>query len=509
LTDFGTALSLMRRNAILGLPAQQGIPENGISLSPEQLEQGSATLHSDIFSLARTLAHCLHDDEAEQDPHLAVAHGPMRPSVPASISGLLQRALSTDPSERIPTAADFYEQLMESMVKARLRWSRAAVLDWLNRSLHPESASQRPGQQVPLPVATPAASVPAVREVSVLVLTLASEPSATLKLRIEQLLGRAANGSHWASGQQLCAVFQQPDGRDAEIAVRTALALLRALGGVARSSNLAIDLSSYPPSLFNTEGDFTDPPALAQWAQVLGHSDWHHAGRVVVSRQTTRELRALFRLKRVHKFGFAIVGSRRVDHASGPFFGRHDALYWLSEFTTQLCTPGASPPAAIAVIGDAGIGKTRLLLQLNDLLREANSTVRLCIAACPVRGRTLAYSAVLTLLARLCDIREGDVAPRAQQSHPALVHVDAEDLARATELLSAPPAPTDELDVELGALLTRVVVARATRCPQVLVVDAAHQMDDASRRILARAVASDLGKNALLVLLSRELSLLE
>jgi predicted ATPase len=192
------------------------------------------------------------------------------------------------------------------------------------------------------------------------------------------------------------------------------------------------------------------------------------------------------------------VGSRSIEQASGPFFGREQDLQWL---TSQLDELG--PRGAIAVVGTTGLGKTRLLLEFARRLRQRAEPLRMCVTACPGRGQMSPYSAILALLARVSEIREGDIAPRETKRGSALADVDPADLARVQALLSQAIVPAPGLDQELRDLLSRIVQARTRRAPHLIALDGAHHADLTSR-ILLHDVQQMFGDRAMLILLTRD-----
>lgn len=500
LADFGVTQALIQRNAILGLPAHEGMDSTLSSLSPEQLFAGAATPQSDLYSLAATLRECL---ATPRSLPIDLANGgeapalrELRDDLPASVDAALQAALALDPEQRTQTAEELHEALLEAVMTSRLRWSRADTIAWLTQTLtaQPEPApAPEPSASIPVEVSLPV-------ELSLLLLSSTSDVPEPTRARAEALLTRSAQAVKWLSPTQLCAVFLQNDGRDAEQAVRSALCLMRTLDIAAKATDIAIDLGSVEESELNaTPGDI--PQSALDAALQLNGPEWHSPGRVVVSQRATRELRSLFRLKRLNQLHFALVGSRSLEQASGPFLGRQNELNWLLQRLQHMDTATQLPP--LAVSGAVGLGKTRLLLELGQPARERVPGIKLCVASAPVRGEQVPYSGVAALLSRLCEIRDGDSMPQPVRHGHALTHVALNDVQHVQEVLAGAPSPGEQSDTELRDLLLRIVHARINKGPHLLVLDGAHCLDSHSSRVLGPQFSERLGPGVCFVVLSR------
>lgn len=500
LADFGVTQALIQRNAILGLPAHEGMDGTLSSLSPEQLYAGAATPQSDLYSLAATLRECLATPRTLPQGLASGIGAPvlreLRGDLPASVGAALEAALALDPEQRTQTAEELHEALLEAVMTSRLRWSRADTMAWLTQTLtaQPETApAPEPSASIPVDIGLPI-------ELSLLLLSSTGEVPEPTRARAESLLTRSAQAVKWLSPTQLCAMFLQNDGRDTEQAVRSALCLLRTLDIAAKATDIAVDLASVEQSeLQAAEGSV--PQSVLDAALQLCGPQWHSPGRVVVSQRATRELRSLFRLKRLNQLHFALVGSRSLEQASGPFVGRDCELEWLLQRLQRMDSATGLPP--LAVIGTAGLGKTRLLLALGQRARERVPGLKLCIASTPVRGEQVPYSGVLALLSRLCEIRDGDSMPQPVRHGHALTHVALNDVQRVQEVLAQAPPPGEQSDDELRDLLLRIVHARVNKGPHLLVLDGAHCLDPHSSRVLGAQFSAQLGRGVCFVVVTR------
>ena len=110
---------------------------------------------------------------------------------------------------------------------------------------------------------------------------------------------------------------------------------------------------------------------------------------------------------------------------------------------------------------------------------------------------------MLALLARLCRIREGDFAhlPHLRAS-PA--YGNPLDVQQVQQALAGPLGAGEAQEAALTELFVRVVRARATHAPQIMVLDGAHQLDPASRRILAACLDRLCALSVLMIMLTRD-----
>jgi hypothetical protein len=131
----------------------------------------------------------------------------------------------------------------------------------------------------------------------------------------------------------------------------------------------------------------------------------------------------------------------------GRFVGRHDELKRLGDILAkrtrkraQLCT----------VTGDKGIGKTRLLAEMERRLSKGNYNVGYYLASCPLDGERVPSSALTAMLQVLCGIQEGDDEQRILEVTPRLRALGLQDDETAAVLAqlgaSARPEPEQNGD---------------------------------------------------------------
>src|SRR5205085_10282925 len=92
---------------------------------------------------------------------------------------------------------------------------------------------------------------------------------------------------------------------------------------------------------------------------------------------------------------------RSAGEAFGRFVGRRDELRIIGE---MLATATRRTACAFTVRGDHGVGKTRLLLEVERRLRKGGYNVGWHLATCPPRGVELPLSGIACMLQVLCGV---------------------------------------------------------------------------------------------------------
>ena len=188
-----------------------------------------------------------------------------------------------------------------------------------------------------------------------------------------------------------------------------------------------------------------------------------------------------------------------------PFIGRDAESAALKSALEQAL---AGDGRAVAIVGDAGVGKSRLVHEF--------------VAACTARGLTVSstrgiahgrYVSLLAMLALYRDyfgIAEGDAPAlaraRIESTMLALDPAFATDLPLLFEFVGVPDAerPLAALDPQarqlgLLAVMRRAVTARSRYEAAVLVVEDLHWIDDASAAFVEQLVEAVVGTRTLLV----------
>lgn len=232
---------------------------------------------------------------------------------------------------------------------------------------------------------------------------------------------------------------------------------------------------------------------------------------ILVSDGAAPFLRARFELRPIERAGqrgYHLARATRERRLS-PFVGRGDELGLLHKL---LATAAAGRSQLVGIMGESGIGKSRLLLEFRDNLQRRDATF--------IEGRCLAYSRsvpylpILEILRSHCGLSDTDT-PRtiaekvglglraagmdANESEPYLLHFLGVDEKAAGCPLITPEAMQSKTFAILRQLTLNVSIQR----PLILAVEDLHWIDKASQTYLSSFVESMVGGRVLLLLTYR------
>jgi class 3 adenylate cyclase/tetratricopeptide (TPR) repeat protein len=187
----------------------------------------------------------------------------------------------------------------------------------------------------------------------------------------------------------------------------------------------------------------------------------------------------------------------RSQHGLAPFVGR-DAELALFDRTLRESMSGCV--RAIAVVGDVGVGKTRLVQEC--LRRSASIGCLVCRGHCDDYGGAEPLQPFLQILRSLCELDSGggtELSASELERWNVVVTVRAE-LLRAASCASIGRSSTGERPAGIGdapSAIRDLMSALAVRRPLVLFIDDWQWADDASRQLLA--AVRDLADRPILV----------
>ncbi|MDH5671723.1 MAG: protein kinase [Myxococcales bacterium] len=463
LTDFGIAKARTVVQAVTELGVVKG---KYAYMSPEQLTGGQLDPRTDIFSAGTLLYEALagknpFQAESNYDTLRRIREGtptPLEeavPGLPLDIGRIVRRAMATRIEERYQSAGDFYEDLIQYLYSTGRRVSARDVAEQLSalrgsfeappeldrfdevfdatafdepahdrtrvaRGRKPAGRPTPPAPEAPAGLPASARERTEWREVTAMVVSLErEEPLAdeTLARLVERFGGTLASDLALpaADGRRLMtALFgdKNPDGRDAENAARCALKVARASSAAAAAagstSSAAIALSS-GRVLVDLSGDLRHDPAYEElFERCRELVEQTGEGQILVDEVAERALRERFRLVeagRQAEGAFLLATERNLSEASGRFIGRRTELRRIGE---SLAAANRSELQIVGLNGEAGAGKTRLLLETTRRLGLAGHNVGLHVAALTPQMRDVPLSAIQEMLRVVLGVDEFD-----------------------------------------------------------------------------------------------------
>ena len=334
-------------------------------------------------------------------------------------------------------------------------------------------------------------------------------------------------------GDGIMALFGAPIAHEdhARRAVRAALGIERALAGYQReltprgiTFRARQGLNTGLVVVGSIGGDLRmDYTAVGDTTNVAARlQQTGEPGRITISEATHRLVRGYFETRRIgdiHLKGKAepvsaweIVGEHEtrtrleVESERGltPFVGRERELTRLLDAFEQA---RAGEGQAVFLVGEAGIGKSRLLIELR---RRVGDRAAWQEGHCLSFGSAMAFHPLLDLVRRRFGIEETDDEAAIGAKIERGVAETGEDPAPVAPylraLLSVNPGDSEVRAMspaqrrgETFEAVRRLLVRAAERQPQVLVIEDLHWMDSASEQFLATLVDSIPALRVLLI----------
>jgi class 3 adenylate cyclase/tetratricopeptide (TPR) repeat protein len=245
-------------------------------------------------------------------------------------------------------------------------------------------------------------------------------------------------------------------------------------------------------------------------------------GKVTISEATHRLARGYFETRPLGEIllkgkaepvaAWDVVGAREArtrleietDRGLTPLVGRERELGLLLDAFGQA---RAGHGQVAFLVGEPGIGKSRLLFELRRRIGEAAAWQE---GHCLSFGKAMAFHPLVDLVRRQVGIEEADDEAAIAAKVESAVAAAGSDLAHTAPYLRA-LLSVDPGDAEVRAMspvqrrgetleaLRRLLVQAAERHPQVLVIEDLHWIDSASEQFLAALVDSVPALRALLV----------
>jgi class 3 adenylate cyclase len=158
----------------------------------------------------------------------------------------------------------------------------------------------------------------------------------------------------------------------------------------------------------------------------------------------------------------------------------------------------AADGRAVGVVGDAGVGKSRVCLEFIDRCRAQGVAVH--EAHCPAHGATVPLLPIRDLVRDCLGLAPDDADAASSVAARLATLGDASDVAPGVlQLLGLVESSPSGEDVDLAACVARLVGALAATEPCVVLLDDVHWMDGASLRVLRALVDAAAGARLLVV----------
>jgi serine/threonine protein kinase/tetratricopeptide (TPR) repeat protein len=499
-------------------------------MSPEQAQGESVDARSDLFSLGTILYECVAGVNPFSAPTTfetlrrvqACEYPPvelLRPEVPPELIGILKIAMAKHPDDRYPDAGRLYEALLAFLYTQGSRYGAHELAEFLSRFRDSIEASTSTASRDPMleadaanprvertPVEIPAtrraasvrvdrgSGLAAIeraidlgerREVTALVLELPRETPDHVVDKAAHVIERWGGRVTRREAGHIAALFGlgDPDGRDTEMATRCALVALRSLDA-SRAPGAGLHIGRIHISASGEPTDDDRMGALFDTARELARV---RDGQAAISTHAMRQVRALFEFEPItesdqqtHVASVLVKALRGPAETYGRFVGRKEELRRVGEV---LAAATKRTSRVITVRGDNGVGKTRLLYEVERRLRKGGYNVGFHTASCPPRGNDFPLSGIVSMLQVLCGTNEGDANDRILAVQPRLraLGLNADEVNAVLTVLGANvPAATGDGNAPLRQAFVRMVQSLCEDRPHTFAWDVAHAMDEES-----------------------------
>lgn len=236
-------------------------------------------------------------------------------------------------------------------------------------------------------------------------------------------------------------------------------------------------------------------------------------GTVLISESTARLVRGLFRLRPVGPLtvkgkpepvpAYEVLEAREqaspmeIAAARGltPFVGRDEELAHVQACFARI---SGGYTQAVAVIGDAGSGKSRLIYEFRQRLADHGTPLRLFEGRCSALNQAVPLAPFVSMLRQYFGLSATDDEAAACAKVEERLDTELEEIESAYPLLcrvlSVPAAlppdlPLESLKQETFQAVARLVMAESRRAPVLLVIEDLHWIDEPSRELLEMALA--------------------
>ena len=183
--------------------------------------------------------------------------------------------------------------------------------------------------------------------------------------------------------------------------------------------------------------------------------------------------------------------------------GRDAELTWLDGIFSRAI---GSDGQVVGVVGEAGVGKSRLCLEFVQRCRARG--VAVYEVHCPAHAATVPWFAIRDLLRSYLGLAQGDEVEAIRRSVAEQLRALDAGFADAVPLVlevlgvgdaAAPGHPLPGVTTELAGFMRRFFRLRSAKQPGLVLIDDAHWMDRASDDLVREIAASVRGTRTLLL----------
>ena len=548
LTDFGIAKA---RGSVEEGTAAGVLKGKYAYMAPEQARGREIDARTDLFSLGTVLYECL----AGRSPFLAastydtlqrVRAGEAKPlsevaSVPEELSAIVARAMSPDPADRHADAGRFYEDLVQflystgrrvgghdlsnyldnlrALSEGRKKKKKAGLTSTdtgLRRAFDMEtSAGRAPGPHEATPAEVPRArsstgagvlttgtgkrKSPKAERRDVTVLALGAKETSPI---LDRILERSSGQVVEDTGDVRYVLFGlvQSDGRDTETAARLALHLPEAfpeagfLMGV-HAGRVVVEADG------SIRKDEAYQKLLTRVTDLVARAK---TGRALVSAVAAKASRRFFELLELDAVTHELVAERDLAEAFGRFVGRRAELRRVGE---ALANGSRGKQTLVSIVGDAGSGKTRLILETMRRVRAGKNDVGMVVTRVPPNARDLPLSACQAMLREVLGIGDlesaaeiGDKVGRLRELGLSKTEMDAVAKAVGLDVEGDSDLGQRPLRAAIGRISTKLAQDRLT----VFAFDDLEGIDAESLQILQRLARTPTGGRIIILVAHRD-----
>ena len=313
------------------------------------------------------------------------------------------------------------------------------------------------------------------------------------------------------------------------LGIRRALADADALPGLPAGVALSVRMGLHTgPVVVGSIGDNLrmDYTAIGDTTNLAARLEQHApSGEILVSEVTARLVKGYVNVEPlpplavkgkaepISAFRVTAAGQRRsrLDHerALSPFVGREREIATLREALEEVL---AGRGQVVGIVGEPGVGKSRVLYEFRRLLAERD--VAYLEGWCQSFGQSIPYLPLQDVLRAVCGIEDSDspaqVAQRVQAASGKLGLSPQEDAPYLLRLLGLDQGGESLIGLTPEAIqahtlevLARAILAQGRDRPLVVGIEDLHWIDKSSEAFLVHLVESLAGAPILLLTTSR------